>query len=202
MKKGRNDNYPKKGASIKVQPIRNHKDIQAIKHALSKYPRNYCLFTMGINTAYRANELLSLTIGQVAHLKENDILDLKQSKNKEYRPTALNGVTVSAIQHWLKYYPRTCHEHAPLFLSQHSRKALTVPALNHRVKKWCQEAGIEGNYGSHSLRKTWGYHQRTTNKASVALLMKAFAHIAEEQTLEYLCILPEEIQNLYTEMEL
>jgi hypothetical protein len=61
---------------------------------------------------------------------------------------------------------------------------------------------LSGNYGSHTLRKTWGYHQRTDNDAPVALLMRAYGHASEWQTLEYLCIQPEEIRELYLQMEL
>lgn len=157
---------------------------------------------MGINTAYRANELLSLTVGQVAPLKAGDLLDVKQSKNQKYRSTAINNVTVLAIQNWLEHYPKAKHQDAPLFLSNRRNRALTVAAINRLVKKWCKEIKLTGNYGSHTLRKTWGYHQRIQNQTSVALLMRAFGHSTETQTMEYLCILPDELFKLYVEIEL
>ena len=197
-----NPNHPKKGSSIKVQPIRSLEAIAQIKENLKDQPRNLCLFTMGINTAYRANELLSLTVGQVAHLKAGDLLDVKQSKNDKYRPTAINGVTVSAVQSWLKFHPRAGQPEAMLFLSSRGNKSITVSALNSLVKKWCAEIELQGNYGSHTLRKTWGYHQRVQNKVSVALLMRAFGHSTEKQTMEYLDVLPEEIKFLYTRLSL
>ncbi len=55
----KNPNHPKKGDCIKVEPIRTKKAIKKIKKILS--PRDRCLFTLGINTAYRANGLLSIT---------------------------------------------------------------------------------------------------------------------------------------------
>ena len=48
---------------IKVEPTRTKKAIETIKKILS--PRDCCLFTLGINTAYRAGELLSITYSQV-----------------------------------------------------------------------------------------------------------------------------------------
>lgn len=36
----------------------------------------------------------------------------------------------------------------------------------------------------------------------VALLMRAYGHASETQTLEYLCIQPKEIRDLYLTMEL
>ncbi|SIS41842.1 Phage integrase family protein [Thalassolituus maritimus] len=202
MTKGRNDNHPRKGSSIKVQPIRSFEAIAAIRAHLYGHPRNLCLFTLGINTAYRASELLSLTVGQVDHLKAGDILDIKQQKTNEYRMAVLNTVAVDAIQSWLTLHPCRSTATAPLFLSQRGRRSLSVSAVNRLVKSWCRETGLSGNFGSHSLRKTWGYHQRIHNNANVALLMRAFGHATEAQTLDYLCILPDEIKALYLGLEL
>lgn len=202
MTKGRNDNHPRKGSSIKVQPIRSFVAIAAIKAHLHDQPRNLCLFTLGINTAYRASELLSLTVGQVDYLKAGDILDIKQQKTNEYRMAVLNTVAVDALQSWLALHPCRNMATAPLFLSQRGRRPLSVAAVNRLVKFWCREIGLSGNFGSHTLRKTWGYHQRIHNQANVALLMRAFGHATEAQTLDYLCILPDEIKALYLGLEL
>lgn len=202
-KKRSNPNHPKKGSTTKVQPIRSNDDIVHIKHMLKNQPRNLCLFVMGINTAYRANELLSLKIKDVAHLKVGDILDIKQSKNSEYRAAAINGVAYTALQNWLRVHPKRYDVNASLFMSNHYRqRALSVSAVNQLVKSWCAYVGLAENYGSHSLRKTWGYHHRTRNNASVALLMKAFGHASEAQTLDYLGILADEIYELYFTLEL
>ena len=160
MSKIRNPNHPKKGSSTKVEPIRRIKDIQAIKAQLRDYPRDLCLFTFGINTAYRAGEILSLTIGQVAHLSAGDRLEIKQSKSGKYRAITLNSMAVGAIANWLKMHPRCECADAFLFYSQRSKKALTVSTVNNMVKRWCRDIGLNGNYGSHTLRKTWGYQQQ------------------------------------------
>ena len=44
MTKGQNDNRPKKGSTITVEPIRSLKDIQAISKLLMQSPRNHLLF--------------------------------------------------------------------------------------------------------------------------------------------------------------
>lgn len=191
-----NINHPKKGASIKVQPIIDLEAIHAIKALLSDKPRNLCLFTLGINTAYRACELLSLSVGQVEHLRAGDRLDIKQSKNSRYRATTLNETVIESLGYWLALHPDPRPD-APLFPSQKGGKAITTFQLIALVKQWCQEVGLHGNYGSHTLRKTWGYHQRKTYHQPLALLTRAFGHSSQWQTLEYLCIQPEEIDELY-----
>jgi hypothetical protein len=47
------------------------------------------------------------------------------------------------------------------------------------------------------LRKTWGYHQRVTYKVDIPTLMVCFNHATQKQTLDYLCIQPEEITNVF-----
>lgn len=196
----RNANHPVKGSSTKVEPIRDLKAIKRIKKLYADKPRDLCLFTMGINTAYRAKELLSLTVGQVDHLEAGDRLDIKQSKNRQYRATTLNRTVVASIDNWLRHHP-DLHEDAPLFRSFLTGDALKVSTVNNMVKQWCREVGLRGNYGSHSLRKTWGYHQRVQNGQPLPLLMAAYGHATQAQTLAYLCIQEEEIADLFA-MEL
>lgn len=196
----RNHNHPKKGSSIKVEPIRDLKAIKRIKKLYAENPRDLCLFTFGINTAYRAGELLSLTVGQVDYLRAGDVLEIKQTKTGKYRPVRLNRAVVETIDAWLKVHP-DLRADAPLFISKRGGKALTVSSVNAMIKRWSREVGLRGNYGSHSMRKTWGYHQRVQNNAPIPLLMDAFGHSSQAQTLAYLGIEDDEVQGLF-EMEL
>lgn len=196
QKKSKNANHPKPGSSIKVEPIRDLKAIKRIKRLYANHPRDLCLFTLGINSAYRANELLSLNVGQVDYLRPGDRLEIKQSKSGKYRAITVNTVTMTAIDAWLREHPDQRAD-APLFISRKTGDALTVSALNTKIKDWCRRAGLRGNYGTHTMRKTWGYHQRITNERPLPLLMTAFGHKSQAQTLEYLCIQDEEIDELY-----
>ncbi len=72
-----------------------------------------------------------------------------------------------------------------------------MPSVNRLVKSWCRAINLKGNYGSHTLRKTWGYHQRVTFGVGLPELMVCFNHSTQRQTLEYLCVQPEEIRSVY-----
>ena len=193
----RNPNHPKRGSSIKVNPITELSAIKRIKQQLANKPRDLCLFTLGINTAYRANELVSIKVGQVDYLKTQDRLDLKQSKNKKYRSITLNATAIEAIQNWLEVHPDVRPD-APLFISAKTKLALNSVTVTSMVKAWCSKAGLRGNFGSHTLRKTWGYHQRKTFHRPIVLLTQAYGHSSEAQTLAYLFIQREEIEALYS----
>lgn len=203
----RNANHPKLGSTTKVEPIKDLKAIKRIKKLREDSPRDLCLFTLGINTAFRANELLSIRVGQVNYLQPGDTLELKQSKTSKHRPTTLNGNAIDAIDKWLNVHPKADDENAPLFLSRKTHRALTVSAVVKLVKGWCAEVGLKGNYGSHTLRKTWGFHQLRQNKETkphmvLPILMEAYGHATQQQTLQYLCIQSDEVADLYMQVEL
>jgi len=197
--KGQNPHHPSTGSSIKVQPIRTKTAIANIKKILADKPRDLCLFTVGINTAWRANELLSIRVGQVQGAKPGDTLELKQSKTRKYRMVTLNRPVVASVHAWVEQAQVSLEADDYLFCSQR-RQVLTVPTVNRMVKAWCAAVGLNGNYGSHTLRKTWGYWQYKRG-TPLPLLVEAFGHATQQQTLAYLCIQPQEIQDVY-EMEL
>lgn len=201
FKKGENPNHPRRGSSIKSSPIRDLKAVQNIKTHLIRLrqERNHCIFTLGINTAWRANELLSLKVRDVRHLGVWGLIELKQSKNQKYRQTPINQNTYRALEIWLAVYDPASDD-LPLFPSfkpGYQDKPLTVPALSRLVKEWCDQVGLAGQFASHTMRKTWGYHQRITYNEPLSLLVEAYGHSSESETLLYLGILPEEVSALY-----
>jgi integrase len=191
-----NLNHPKKGSHISVEPIRRQKDIKLIKKILQDSPRNLCLFILGINTNLRASDLLKIKVEQVRHLQPGEEITLKEKKTKKQRRINLNRACIEAIQNLLKSIKYENDDF--LFLSNRKNKnALTVSSLSTLVKKWCKDINLKGNYASHTLRKTWGYHQRVTFGVGIPELMVCFNHTSQKQTLDYLCVQPEEIKSVY-----
>lgn len=196
MAKGNNPNHPKKGSQIKVEPIKKVKDVKLIKALLADKPRDLALFTLGINTNLRASDLLRITVKHVREVAPGEELVLKEKKTGKERRITLNETVVEALQGYLRTVEY--EDTAPLFQGQRSNgKPLTVPSVNRLVKQWCKAANLKGNYGSHTLRKTWGFHQRVTFKVDIPVLMECFNHSSQKQTLAYLGIQPEEIKSVY-----
>ena len=188
----RNPNRPQKGDVIKVEPIRRPEDIQAIKDLLKDEPRNLAMFVTGINSALRGSDLLRIRFCDVEKLKPGETFLMREKKTQKKRLVAINQATYEAIQNYLKVRPKTSPE-APLFLSRTGHeKAITVSSLNALVKLWGQQVGIRENLGSHSLRKSFGYHQRMKG-ISIPTLLVIFNHSSQKQTLDYLGINEEEI---------
>ena len=193
----RNPNHPKPGSSIKVDPIKQLRDIKAIKLMLATRHRDLALFTLGINTNLRASDLLRIKVGQVLGLKAGDDIELKEKKTGKYRRITLNKAVILAVKGLLnseEYQDSLGEEY--LFKSQRA-PVLTVQSVHRMVKGWCRVINLKGNYGSHTLRKTWGYHQRVTFGVGLPELMVAFNHASQRQTLDYLCVQPEELKSIY-----
>lgn len=193
-----NPNHPAKGSEVKVEPIRDPKSISTIKKLLAGNPRNLALFTLGINTNLRASDLIKITVGQVRHLKAGDELTLKEKKTGKPRRITLNKSAVGVIQSLLS--SQALGDHEPLFRSQRG-EALTVGSVHRLVKTWCRDIGLFGNYGSHTLRKTFGFHARQAG-VDIPTLMELFNHSSQRQTLAYLGVQPEELKDAYMKLEL
>lgn len=191
-----NTNHPKLGDRIKVDPIKSEKDIRLIKRLLSENFRDLCLFTIGINTNLRASDLLQITVGQVRYLQVGEHFNLKEKKTGKQRNITINKTVHDSILQLLASMT-DAKDTDYLFKSRKSSKQLCVPYLNNLVKSWCREINLKGNFGSHTLRKTFGYIHRTVFNTDIPTLMQMFNHSSQQQTLVYLGIQPAEIKDAY-----
>jgi len=197
VKPGQNTNHPKKGSSCKVDPIKDTRDIKAIKKMLFDNPRNFCLFVLGINTNLRASDLVKITVGQVRNVRVNGDFEIIQTKTKKKRRLTLNKASYVAVQNLIRAMDNP-PDSRYLFSSQRrGNKSLSVSSVVRLVKTWCAAIHLKGNYGSHTLRKTFGYQQRVQFGVGLPELMVSFNHATQRETLNYLCIQPEELKDIY-----
>lgn len=186
-------NKPAKGSRIKVEPIRNARDIRTLKKVLAERPMDLALFVVGINTNLRASDLLALKAEDFSGKKVGDEIELREKKTGKVRRITVNGPVMEAVNVLL-----ATREYEPGdFLFTGQRGVWSVPYVSQKVKGWCKAINLKGNYGSHSLRKTWGYHQHHTFGEPLPRLMICFNHSTQRQTLDYLCIQDAEIKSVY-----
>ena len=193
MEKGQNSNHPVEGSTINIEPIRKKKTIADLKTLLADKPLDLALFTIGINTNLRASDLLSLKVNQVKDLKVGDSIELKEKKTKKKKMVTFNDNAIDAIQKLLK--SRKYDEGDYLFIGQ--RGVIGVPALNLKIKRWMKRLGVKGNYGSHTLRKTWAYLEYKFCNAPLPELMEALNHSSQKITLRYIGIQDKDMHKLY-----
>lgn len=140
----------------KVEPIRNLKDLEAMREAVTGNPRNLALLTVGINTNLRSGEIVSIGTGQVRGLEEGGAIEVKEEGTRTGREVRLNADCVEAIRALIE--AESLKDEDKLFQSQRGG-VLTVDSVDKLVRKWCEAVNLQGNYGGDSLRKTWEYHQ-------------------------------------------
>jgi len=85
-----------------VEPIRDTSKLANIKRNLRKQPRNYCLFTLGINTALRVGDLLALKVKDVTEGgKVKEFITLREQKTGKDKRVKLNRSATEAIEFYL-----------------------------------------------------------------------------------------------------
>lgn len=82
-----------------------------------------------------------------------------------------------------------------LFRSRNGKnKPLTRETVHKMIKEWTKP--LKGNYGTHTLRKTFGYIQRTKYGVSFEVLCKRFGHSSPSVTMRYLGIDDREVKGI------
>jgi integrase len=190
-----------------VEPIKRVKDIEKIEQYLKgkEKRRDYMLFVVGINVGLRAGDLLELRLKDVlSESKLNDSVLIKEQKTGKMREFTLNKSAKDAI--W--YYLESISGYEPedyLFKSQKGGR-LTVQAAHKIIKGLLRELNIKGNYGTHSLRKTWAYHIYVNNAKNnpmiLPTLQKMLNHSNQATTLRYIGITKEVITDVYNSINL
>jgi len=189
----RNPNHPPKGSSTVVEPIREEKDIQSIKKLLSKNPRDQLLFVMGINNGLRMGDLLKLKIKDVKGLKSGECIRIKEGKTGKQNILVINKSVYKVLTEYLQTAKLSDDDY--LFKSRKSDKALTMQAVNAYIKRWTSAINLPGNYGAHSLRKTWGYAQRIRYGVGFEVICKRYNHSSPSVTMRYLGITDKEVMD-------
>jgi integrase len=187
-----------------VDPIKQPQKILAIKRLLmaDPNPRNYLLFTMGINSALRSSDLRGLKVADVLD-KKGDIkkyLYMRVKKTGREIKIAINEAMREAIEYFIskaKIYSPNQY----LFKSKRSDKPLDNVALFYLIKKWTEAVGlVNERYSAHSLRKTWGYQARKYHGASIDMISEKLGHRSSNVTKRYIGIDQEEINKMEEEI--
>ncbi len=164
-----------------VEPIRDKKQIELVKRILKENGiRDYLLFLMGINVGLRISDILKLKVKDVKDKKYVTIKEQKSGKIKRFPITDSYKTT-------LEDYIIDKHTDEWLFPSQKGDKPITRIQAYRIINNACLKAGIMTNIGTHTLRKTFGYHFYQETK-DVALLQCIFNHSAPSITLRYIGI--------------
>jgi len=184
-----------------VEPIRDRKKIAQIKNQLRGKGRfrDLLLFIFGINAALRISDLLQLRIEHVLDEKKQikKRFWIKEQKRKKRHEIIINQSIHDAITEYLSAYPSIADDRTNYIFFNAKTNNYAKPIKRGQawkfVKSICQDVGLNGNYGTHSLRKTWGYHARMQG-VDLALIMHNLNHESVAYTKRYLGITDDELE--------
>jgi integrase len=161
-----------------VQPIRDPEKVQQIKEYFKEEnERNYLLFVMGINTGLRISDILKL---KVADVKGTHIVirEQKTGKQKWIRITP-------TLKRELKKYIENKPDHEYIFKSRQGGNKPIGRSMAYKILRKAANQFNLKDIGTHTLRKTFGYHFYQQTK-DVAMLQEIFNHSSPDITLRYI----------------
>jgi len=183
-----------------VNPIRDRAVIAKMKELMEndgKY-KELLLFTIGINSALRISDILKLKWGS---LKRNVIV-VKEKKTGKTKEFPVNSAIRKVIEEYFVLDSKDDDEY--IFVSESHRNRGKVWSRQYVwqfINEYAQRAGYHENVGTHTLRKTWGYHAYQAGYP-LELIQKALNHSSPAITLRYIGITKEQIFDAYLNLAL
>lgn len=179
-----------------VEPIRNKKQIEALKKYLrGQNIRDFLLFVLGINSGLRISDLLKLTVEDV---QDQDRISIREQKTGKAKDFPISENCKKAINEYLKATNITA---GALFISRKGNKPITRVQAYRILNEGAKTIGITDSIGTHTLRKTFGYHAYQ-NGTDITRIQKLLNHSAPSVTLSYIGITKEELDNVYISLNL
>ena len=179
-----------------VQPIRDKYKIEEMKEELKKSgTRNYMLFYVGINTGLRISDIVKLNYNDIRNsdgTMKSHITIVEKKTNKLKRFPIVNGLYTE-----LDKYTKNMRDGEYIFKSHKGQnKPITTTQAYRIISNAATNVGLN-EIGTHTLRKTFGYHHYKQFK-DIAILQQIFNHSSPSITLKYLGIDQDEIDKSYS----
>lgn len=170
-----------------VDPIREIERINRIKRILKKQSqRDFLFFVLGINTGIRINDLLNIKVGDVWDGEQvHEFLSIIDTNSEQRKLYYLNNKVKHALVDYLTVSRLNLSDF--LFKSKKSNNPITRQQAYRIINKVAKEIGISGKIGTHTLRKTFGYHAYRKGIA-ISILQSIFNHTTPSETLRYIGI--------------
>ena len=171
--------------SYNVQPLRTQQEINDFLFCLRRNKnaeRDVFLFLIGINSGLRMSDIVKL--------KKKDVISSKNPRIVEQKTGKTRILYLSSLQELIQDYTKDLKPEDYLFTSTKGGH-LEVNTVYQMFQKVADLLGRD-DIGTHTLRKTFGYHYYKKTK-DIATLMEIFGHSSEKITKRYIGINEDEI---------
>lgn len=202
-----------------AEPIKSMEDIINISQFLisQKRYRDNMLFIVGINFGLRISDLRCLRFSQIINedctFRDRFPVFEKKTRNtrkhQHNRYITINTAVVEAVTLYLENTPGICLSDYMFRSQAHNctdkNKPISKQAVDLMLKGIAKDLGLGNRMATHTLRKTFAYHQMVmsgNDPRKLLLLQKIFGHSTAAQTLDYIGITSEEIDEAYRNLNL
>lgn len=197
-----------------VEPIRDIKTIKNMRSILkAQSTRNELLFILGINVGLRISDILKLRLEELVKNGKNpkDYVTITEQKTGKTKKFYIGEIVKKVIETYLKEN-KDLSEGDYIFKSRKGDNCPITRQQAYRILNGAAESLgliernengviISGEIGTHTLRKTFGYHAYK-NGTSIELLMDIFNHSSKSQTLKYIGITEDQKKDVYLQSNL
>ena len=200
-----------------AEPIKSMEDIDRIsRYFISRGQyRDNMLFIVGINFGLRVSDLRVLRFSNLINsnltFKDSFPVFEKKTRNtrkrKKNRYITINDAVIEAVTLFLQHSSNVCLSDY-MFISKKGKQdgsPMTRQAIESILKTAAADLGLNIRVATHTLRKTFAYHQMVMSNndpRKLLLLQKMLNHSSPAQTLDYIGITSEEIEQAYRELNL
>lgn len=196
----------KKEFIINVKPLKTKEEIAEFVKSLEYVgnyqnrnlgKRNVLIFKIGVTSALRVSDVLNLKVVEAKQLK----FKIKEQKTQKYR-----NVNLIPIKDELEAYIATLPKDQIYLFKSTKRGAdgverpMTKQSVHRIFSKAADWIG-RNDVGTHTMRKTFGYHFYKNNPDKLAQLQMILNHGNVEMTLRYIGVEADELDNLVESME-
>ena len=180
-----------------TKPIKNPSRLKAFLTLLEKSGEKYfVLAKFQLNTGRRICDIREKRVSDIMlpSMRFREYFVLKEQKTGKETSIRLNDEVRSVLKAYISKSKLRHDDY--LFPGRGDNSAISYQQVWRVFQEAARQLNIE-DFGSHSLRKTWGYtaYKKTKN---IGLLMKAFNHGSAEITLRYIGIDQDEEDALYS----
>ena len=163
------------------------------------------IWKVGVNTALRISDLLSLTMDSMRALDSTQpALNVIVQKTGKHRKIVVNQSALAVMQRRLAEYPG----HTWLFQSDAVNRNRSEPPKPINRRSVSRVFGRVGQriapkvvLGTHSMRKTRGYAMHKAGRP-IESIAKVLKHSSPAVTMRYIGLVQQDIDESYTELEL
>lgn len=182
-----------------VEPIRDKEQLDDLTNYLKEHnERDYIMWLIGIHVGIRISDILQLRVKDV---RKQTHLKIFEQKTKKYKRV----IIPPKLRKELEQYVKGKKDNEYLIASRERTKTgkqrpITRKTAWTNINKAAKAIGYREKIGTHSMRKTFGYHYYKKYH-SVGDLMVLFNHAEEATTLRYIGIVQDQLDsnmsNLY-----